>query len=383
MDTDPAVARRITASLVGQLVDVTNQLRLGNLPDGLKSIDDQLTQLASRRAPIAAEAQANPRDAVAQNRLAGIDRLISDLSASRNELALAGATAGRASVIDPAAQPEQAEPARLAQVGFLAAVCAVVFGLLVIAVIETLRPHVSGLPRIGRLLQGPSLGRIAAAGHDPRLGPVVQRLRLAARRSGCTVVVAVPAGRVPHLDHLLGVLGGRLSAPGTAAVAGAAPAPEAGGAPATPPPPAAPEPADTGTPPKPQPARRTAPKAAPAQPSSPAGAPAAADPLAAGDVLLVAERASNGTAPATHGTGGVGLVRRPDRTDPAPTVRMVTTLDGLGPAEEGLPVGVLVLTTPVARRARLHEVRELLEITGWPLLGVAEVTRRRRFAGGR
>ncbi|HEY6793134.1 MAG TPA: hypothetical protein VI248_00460 [Kineosporiaceae bacterium] len=358
-DRDPAAAQRITISLVRQLVDVTNRLRLGNLPDGLKSIDDQLTLLATRRAPIAAEAQSSPHDAVVQNRLAGVDRLIADLSASRRDLALQSVTAGRASVIDPANPPVLAEPSRVVQVGFQAAVCAVVIGLLVVAVVETLRPHVSGLPRISRTLQVPPLGTVVVGGRTLELGPgLVQRLRLAARRSRGTIVVVVPIGRVPRLDALVAELGSRVCAPADQAEASqafeTAPSPQAL-----------------------QAAEAAYRAAADNEPVTSGPSPVASRH---GDVVLVADRAPddqtwahNGAATVGVGAPGAGTHARPADAG----VHLVTTLHGLGPAQEGLPIAVLGLTPPVARRSGIDELRELIEISGWPLLGIAQVTRRR------
>jgi hypothetical protein len=78
--------------------------RVGSVDTVLKNIDNQLTQLASRRAPLAAAAAAAPHDPVAQNRLAGIDRLISGpvrgpeqgLAGRRRDRAAAGGAAGAA-----------------------------------------------------------------------------------------------------------------------------------------------------------------------------------------------------------------------------------------------------------------------------------------------
>jgi capsular polysaccharide biosynthesis protein len=192
-DRDPTMAQRVTAALVTAVTEQLDAVRIGGLPDVIKHIDDQLTELATKQAPIAVQAQANPKDPVIQNTLAGINRLISDLAADRNRLSELYAAAGHASVVATPAKPKQSEPRGLPAKLGIAAVLGLAIGLVLIGINETMRPAVSGASRVGRLLEVPMLGTI---GSDPAaLSDIGRRLRLAARRAAVSTVVLVRANR--------------------------------------------------------------------------------------------------------------------------------------------------------------------------------------------
>lgn len=210
-DNNPVVAKRIVTSLVDQFVQSTNDIRLGNLPDMIKSVDDQLKQLAVQRAPIAATAQGHPRDPVAQNRLAGIDRLITDLQSTRNQLTVQSAANGFATIIDPARVPTQPQPSHLPVILLLVGLAAAIAGLLVVSLIETLRPHTSGIARISRFLGTQPLGHVVVGAHGLLLKHgMVRRLRLATMRAGEPVVVVINTGKVPGADRVIAQLDAEL-----------------------------------------------------------------------------------------------------------------------------------------------------------------------------
>src|SRR5439155_7400090 len=165
------------------------------------AVDKQLTDLATKRAPIAADAQANPKDPVLQNRLAGIDRLINDLSGDRNRLSEEAAAAGHASIVAIPLVPAKADPRGLpAKVG-VAGIAGLLIGLLLIGLNETMRPAVSGAVRVARLLDVPVLGAVAS---DPAtLADIGRRIRLAARRAGVSTVVLSRATRSPIPPELV------------------------------------------------------------------------------------------------------------------------------------------------------------------------------------
>lgn len=185
-------ARRIAQALSSQVVTAFDTARIGNLPDVIKSIDAQLTALGERRAPIAAQAAAKPQDPLVASRLAGIDRLISDLSGDRNRLSEEQAAAGHAEVVSAAQTPQQPDPTGMTQKVGLAAVLGMVLGLLIAAIIETFRPTVPGAGRLGRVLGAPLLGRIAA--NPTTLASLGRRIRLAARRTEVSTVVLARTG---------------------------------------------------------------------------------------------------------------------------------------------------------------------------------------------
>ncbi|MER7004888.1 hypothetical protein ABT297_17845, partial [Dactylosporangium sp. NPDC000555] len=161
-DRDPAMAQRVAAALVTAVAGQLDALRAGALPGTIQDLNRQLTDLTAKRAPIAAQAQASPRDPVAQNHLAGMDRLIADLTADRDRLSQDAATAGRATVVDAPAVPSRPDPSglpgRLAIAGF----AGLAAGLILAGLNEIARPRVSGATQVGRVLRAPGLGRLDA-----------------------------------------------------------------------------------------------------------------------------------------------------------------------------------------------------------------------------
>lgn len=460
-DRDPTVAARVATSLAEQLVTSTNSARLGNLPDILSSIDSQLTQLASNRASFAAKAQENPKDAVAQNRLAGIDRLISDLSGDRNRLALEAAAGGRATIIDRAVPADRAEPSTAPQVVALVGLAALVLGLLVVALLETLHPHVAGAARIGRMLGTQPLGAVRVDHDQVHVGPeVLARAGLAARRVACDGVVVVPLGRRPLDDALLPALAEHLTGRVPVAAGGGPAATDHGAGAGTggsngvgsatgdlvldltgPAGPGATAPrsgATTRTPDDPPTLNLpTVTAGTPAGPDAPAvqdgdggedgedggaevpdggrelvavpaGAPAAADAGSAADRPAGADQALWAVWPEVlagaverngvprHSTGGlrepapghdpaadpaaepvVATAPVPGRSGVISTVR---PLDSLDPREDLGLVAVLVAGPATVRREDVDRVLELLQLSGWPLLGQLTVTRASRWS---
>src|SRR6185369_10951038 len=162
-DRDADTARQLAQALADRVVQQLGTSRVGSVDTVLKNIDNQLTQLASRRAPLAAAAAAAPHDPVAQNRLAGIDRLISDLSADRNKVSLDAAAIGQPRVVQPAQQPPAADSAGLVPRLGLAGLLGLVVGVAIAAWAETIRPTVPGASRVARLLDAPLLGTLTGA----------------------------------------------------------------------------------------------------------------------------------------------------------------------------------------------------------------------------
>ena len=63
----------------------------------------------------------------------------------------------------------------------------------------------------------------------------------------------------------------------------------------------------------------------------------------------------------------------------ASVVRAVRGLADLDPDEERQVVGVVVVSPPMAARVGIERVEDLLQLSGWPLLGVVTVRPSRRF----
>jgi capsular polysaccharide biosynthesis protein len=425
-DADADTARLLTQSLATRVVEQLGTSRAGGVDTVLRNIDDQLTQLASKRAPLAAAAAAAPRDPVAQNRLAGIDRLISDLSADRNKVSLDAAAIGQPRVVQPAVQPTTADsPGLVPRLG-LAALLGLVVGVAISAWVETIRPTVPGAPRVARLLDAPLLGSMA--GSAVAAADVGRRVRLAASRAGVRTVVLVGTGRRPL-------------PPRTVAAIAAATLPDTyGPADGTDRGADSPTGADawTGADTEPIVAVRTAtdtgstadPRAA-AGTGTAAGTPASADtePDTAGEMaggtgdtedappaavaagvdnhsrdngVPVRVLAGRGGRPlpgetelrlavrsASVGVDGAPAVVPSGRSTPVAgsaarvTLRRVCAIAELRPGAESnpetSPVGLVVVAAPVSRLSAVRAVRDLLTVSAWPLLGVVA---ERRSGGG-
>jgi capsular polysaccharide biosynthesis protein len=325
-DRDPAIAQRVTSALAGVVVKQLDALRIGGLPDVLKDVDNQLTDLAEKRAPIAAAAQANPRDPVAQNRLAGIDRLISDLAADRNRLAEDAAAAGHASVVESPQLPRLPEPRGLPTRLSIAAVLGLAVGLVIVGINEMMRPSVSGAVRVGRLLDVPMLG---AVGSDPAaLSDIGRRLRLAARRAGVDTVVLVRANRAALPPELVDRIEAAALRPELARGRVAVPI----------------ETADT---------QLLTPSVSGSVSGNGAG-PGPGEPSAGG----------------TRASAAVLTRADADTAERSVRLRRVCAIDELDPSAEGDRIGLVVLAGASTRLAGIDGVRDLMTAAGWPLLGV-------------
>jgi len=329
-DRAATTAQQFTAALAKAVTAKLDAVRIGGLPDVIKSVDDQLTDLAAKRAPIAAEAQANPKDPVAQNRLAGIDRLISDLSGDRNRLSEEAAAVGHTSIVANPTLPRHPDPRGLPAKLAIGAIVGLALGLVLAGVNETIRPAVSGHSRVGRLLDVPVLGAI---GPDPvSLADVGRRLRLAARRAGVSMVVLVRATRAPLAAELVDRVEAAALRPDQASARLAIPIDDRA-------------------------------RGLPGGPSS--DVPMSGVPRAGNDST---EAHPIAVLTMTENSG------RPHR------LQRVCALDELEPSAESDRIGVVVLAGTHTRLSSIDWVRDLLNASCWPLLGVlGEGRRSRRF----
>jgi capsular polysaccharide biosynthesis protein len=317
-DADPQVAMTATEALAKAVTTQLDATRIGSLPEVLKNVDNQLTDLATKRAPIAAEAQANPKDPVAQNRLAGIDRLISDLAGDRNRLSESAAAAGHATVVAMPTKPTQADskgvPAKLA----LGVIFGLAMGLVIAGINETLRPAVSGASRVSRLLEVPLLGALRP---DPvALADVGRRMRLAAGRANISTIVLVRATRGSLAPELVDRVEAATLRPN--AVAGRISIPI----------------------------------------ESRNGAGDHHDRMG-----LSSLRGNDAT---VDGKSAVAVMTTTEKSGRTVRLRRVCALDELDPAAETEQIGLVVLASPRTRLTAVDSVRDLLDASGWPLLGV-------------
>ena len=335
-DQSPQTAQQVTKALAAGVVGRLDAVRIGGLPEVLADVDKQLTDLATKRAPIAADAQANPKDPVLQNRLAGIDRLINDLSGDRNRLSEEAAAAGHASIVAIPLVPGKADPRGLpAKVG-VAGIAGLLIGLLLIGLNETMRPAVSGAVRVARLLDVPVLGAVAS---DPAtLADIGRRIRLAARRAGVSTVVLSRATRSPIPPELVDRIENATLRPDAVPARVAILPPTLD---------------DT--------AVLNAPWTA-------NGRRAETVPDVALDPAALDPRALDPRAPVSGGPVAVlaatGSATRTER------LRRVCALEELDPNTESESIGLVVLASSSTRVRDVDRVRDLMTAAGWPLLGV-------------
>lgn len=348
-DRDAAVAQRLTASLADAAVTQLDAIRIGGLPQALSAIDNQLSDLATKRAPLAAAAQANPKDLVAQNRLAGIDRLISDLTGSRDQLAESEAAAGHSTVVAAPVRPAAANSRGLAARLGIAGLFGLVLGLLIVGLREMLRPTVSTAGHVARLLDVPVLGTLSP---DPAiLAGIGRRIRLAALRARVSTVVLGHAGPGPLPPELVDRI--------EAAALRPAPVPPRAGIPidvnghpaAVLVDVAELDGAEVGHDGRPADQQRDAGRLDAARRDSPIG------------VVLVRAR-DNEPPVRTQPSAAVAAQGQPRR------LHRVCALDELDPAVEQDHIGLVVLAEANTRLSAVGEVRDLMAASGWPLLGV-------------
>ncbi len=313
-------AQQITNVLAKAITTQLDTVRIGGLPDVLKNIDDQLTDLASKRAPLAAAVQANPHDLVAANRLSGMDRLISDLSGDRNRLAEEAAAAGHAAVVTSPIVPLDPDPDGLAAKLAIAALLGLALGLIIVGVNEIMRPAVSGASRVGRLLDVPMLGIIKP--NPVALADVGRRIRLAARRADVSTVVLVRATRAALTPELVDRIEAATLRPDTVASRIAIPI-------------------------GPRPDRID------------------------GPTMVIADDSP------TQVTTSLALLTMKENSKPVREnshhpydLRRVCALDELDPGAEADQIGMVVLVAANTRLTSVDAVRDLLAASGWPLLGV-------------
>jgi len=313
-------AQQITNVLAKAITTQLDTVRIGGLPDVLKNIDDQLTDLASKRAPLAAAAQANPHDLVAANRLSGMDRLISDLSGDRNRLAEEAAAAGHAAVVTAPVVPLDPDGKGLAAKLAIAALLGLALGLIIVGVNEVMRPAVSGATRVGRLLDVPMLGIIKP--NPVALADVGRRIRLAARRADVSTVVLVRATRAALTPELVDRIEAATLRPDTVASRIAIPI-------------------------GPRPDRIDG-------PTTVIGDDSPTQVITSLALLTMKENAKPVEKNSHHPND----------------LRRVCALDELDPGAEADRIGMVVLVAANTRLTSVDAVRDLLAASGWPLLGV-------------
>jgi capsular polysaccharide biosynthesis protein len=313
-DPNPQVAQSVSRALAGQVVSVLNRVAASGQAATLTAIDAEIVRLTENRAILAAAAAAKPKSQQLQAKLAGLDQVIANFTSDRQRIL--ESTQGLASVIDEPGLAVQPDSKALAQKLSLAGLLGLVFGILLASIAETIRPSVPGSRRVSRRLGAPTLGRLTdddlGGRRSPAVDNLVLRIRLAASRAAVSTVALVDIDGDGDLDQLARDL----------------------------------------------------------EQSMPL-----ASQLAGGEPTASAAEKQNGHADAVSGAGSAASTLVMDKLPvvqiPAIRVRPIAQIQrqsDLG------GVGIVVLAGAVARVARLAAVDDLVASSGWPILGVVDVS---------
>jgi uncharacterized protein involved in exopolysaccharide biosynthesis len=326
----PTDARTLTDALAKQLVSFVNDAGTGGVPQVLKSMQDQMASYARQLSQLEGQLQEKSTDLQIQGQVISVRGLLTSLAGDYNRLLVETTVRSTASVVSAAA-PGTALPTHRAQKTAFAALIGLVIGLLAAAVAALLRPAVPGVTALREAVRAPLLGHVDRSGSVS--SGLALRLRLAADRADVDSLVLAGAGSGDLAERVADHLGAgsRRASVTETALAGARTNPSGGVSPAV----------DLG-------AGQHLPVTAPLSPNG------------------------NGASASTAATGG----EVPDGL----------TVLTLAQAEAGDPLGRLGLVF-VAKASLRHDdvlaARDLVEGTGWPVLGIVAATGRSRLPFGR
>ena len=322
-DRNPQVAQKVARILAGEVVASLNNVGQSGLKAALFANDQEIVRLSEQRSILAKQATKNPQNQELQSRLAGLDQVISNFSGERSQLLIQAGTVGRAGVIDQPALPTRPESKASVQKLGLAALLGLVAGILIASIAETVRPTVPGAPRVSRRLGVPTLGRLGSeelrGERTPALGEMALRFQLVAAHAELRTIALVDIDGKRELGPLAAGLTQTLRAS------------SADGVPAR-------NGVDGG-------AGNSSWNVDP-ETTLPAGVPS----------VLVKPKGSVTENPALH-------------IYPLGQMKWVTG---------ATQVGIVVLAGPVARVSRITSLEDLSRSSGWPIIGVVGIPRKRR-----
>ncbi|QXJ21892.1 hypothetical protein AGRA3207_002801 [Actinomadura graeca] len=353
-DTDPEVARKLADAIGTEVVREINESNQGSITGQIASIDKRVRELEKRLGPLSRRAGAQPDpDIGAANERERVQAELTDLRSNRSDLRAQLSAAGTASVVQPAVLAPETNPVVMMSV--VAGLVGLVGGILVAVVAETVRPTIPGQRRVAVRLGVPLLGW---ADRGPsELADLGRRLRLAARRKGVVRVALVGApGPLPAalVSSIAAAVYGDAAKVVAARPGRAAPDDGEGTG-------------DAGT--GAGSGGGTGDGPAPDKPS-----PNSSGPVRRGSTSVV--RAGGGTTVMTKRSGEA--TSPSEVTQPVP-LRALCHVHAFEDIDPGLDdeVGVVAVVGPVTPVSGLDQVRDLVEASGWPLLGVVATSSRR------
>ncbi|MFI6604412.1 hypothetical protein ACIBHX_49990 [Nonomuraea sp. NPDC050536] len=322
-DKDPDAAKALASALAVQVTGQIDQSRVSGLRTVLHDVTKRISDLTSQLAKAQKAVLADPKNADLIQKRDDIQRGLTDQKALRANVVDQTALAGQSRVVSWPVRPPQADSQRLLQMLVVALVGGLVLGVMVASAMETVRPTVPGVRRVSRRLGVPLLG--CARGRNAALEPLVRKLRLAARKAGVHTVVLVGAGGGVAPEVMTAMSGALIVAP--------VQEPESD-----------------------------------LEPSHDETTP-----------VLRKKNASGGVATAL----AAKKVVMTEDTSPIPAILpavKLVSLEDLPQEQELEGVGLVLVSRQVTRLANLYVINDLVEASGWPLLGVvADYAPRLRF----
>jgi capsular polysaccharide biosynthesis protein len=324
-DRSPRVAQKVSRVLAAEVVGSINNVGQSGLRAALTANDQEIVRLSQRRAVMAGQSAAQPRNQQLQAQLAGLDQVIANFTGDRSRLLIQAGTLGLATVIDePALQSRPESKAAVQKLG-LAGLLGLVAGILIASIAETVRPTVPGARRVSRRLGVPALGQLSGADMDgartPAVGEMALRFRLAAAHADLSTIALVDIDGKRELAALAAGLMQSLQAPS----------------------------ADGGVP-------------------GQAGLTGWANG---------SQRRDPDDQPTLAGVGPSVLVK-PRAAVTGSAALQVYPLGQMNWVAGTRQVGIIVLSGPVARVSRITALEDLSRSSGWPIVGVVGVPRMRR-----
>ncbi|RJL30871.1 hypothetical protein [Bailinhaonella thermotolerans] len=195
-DTDPKVAHVLATHISNEVVTRINAENKSGVLKQLAPIEKKVKELNTRLTRLQTQLTGNPTNTVLSFQVANTQAELSGLQAQRNTLLQERDKPNIAQHIQRAALPDKPDTDVKVQLIALAGVLGLILGLLVSAVTEIASPSVPGERRVARLLGEPLLGRVR--GRKADVADVGRKLRLAAKRAKVdTIVLAGVNGPVP------------------------------------------------------------------------------------------------------------------------------------------------------------------------------------------
>jgi capsular polysaccharide biosynthesis protein len=194
-DRNPRVAATLAKDLAKVVVQSINRTGQSGLSTTLNAIDQEIVRLSEQHGVAASQAAANPKNEQLQSKLAGLNQVIANFSGDRSRLLIQASTQGLASVLDQPVVPQQSQSKALPQKLGLAGVLGLVVGILISAIVETIRPTVPGARRVSRRLGAPTLGQLNSTEmhgeQTQNLENLAVRLRLAANHADVSTIALI------------------------------------------------------------------------------------------------------------------------------------------------------------------------------------------------